>query len=396
MMEAMSEATLREIETAAVTIAGIARRTPVLEAGEISRRTGAPVKLKAECLQATGSFKVRGALNAIAALTEAELSAGVVAASAGNHAQAVAAAAGQAGAHADLFMPAGAPLAKLAAVRRRGGEVHLVPGSFGDADEAAHAFASSSGATLVPAFDHPAVVAGQGTIGLEIADQAPGSTLVVVPVGGGALAAGIAIAVKAKLEGVRVVGVQAENRAPATICDGIAVKQPGEMTEPLMARWVDEVVTVSDDEAAEAMVLLLERSKLVVEGAGAVGVGALLSGRVKAAADDEVCVVLSGGNVDATRLTECIALGETVAGRRIVVSVVLPDRPGALAGLLRVVAEQGANVIDVEHLREGLELHVGETGITLVLQTKGPEHSAELLSAVEAEGFAGPPRTRFT
>jgi len=396
MMEAMSEATLREIETAAVTIAGIARRTPVLEAGEISRRTGAPVKLKAECLQATGSFKVRGALNAIAALTEAELSAGVVAASAGNHAQAVAAAAGQAGAHADLFMPAGAPLAKLAAVRRRGGEVHLVPGSFGDADEAAHAFASSSGATLVPAFDHPAVVAGQGTIGLEIADQAPRTNLVLIPVGGGALAAGIAIAVKAKLEGVRVVGVQAENRATATICDGIAVKQPGEMTEPLMARWVDEVVTVSDDEAAEAMVLLLERSKLVVEGAGAVGVGALLSGRVKAAADDEVCVVLSGGNVDATRLTECIALGETVAGRRIVVSVVLPDRPGALAGLLRVVAEQGANVIDVEHLREGLELHVGETGITLVLQTKGPEHSAELLSAVEAEGFAGPPRTRFT
>ena len=396
MMEAMSEATLREIETAAVTIAGIARRTPVLEAGEISRRTGAPVKLKAECLQATGSFKVRGALNAIAALTEAELSAGVVAASAGNHAQAVAAAAGQAGAHADLFMPAGAPLAKLAAVRRRGGEVHLVPGSFGDADEAAHAFASSSGATLVPAFDHPAVVAGQGTIGLEIADQAPRTNLVLIPVGGGALAAGIAIAVKAKLEGVRVVGVQAENRAPATICDGIAVKQPGEMTQPLMDRWVDEVVTVSDDEAAEAMVLLLERSKLVVEGAGAVGVGALLSGRVKAAADDEVCVVLSGGNVDATRLTECIALGETVAGRRIVVSVVLPDRPGALAGLLRVVAEQGANVIDVEHLREGLELHVGETGITLVLQTKGPEHSAELLSAVEAEGFAGPPRTRFT
>ncbi|MDQ3571685.1 MAG: pyridoxal-phosphate dependent enzyme [Actinomycetota bacterium] len=392
----MSEPSLRAIEAAKATIAGVARRTPMLEAGEISRRAGAAVTLKAECLQATGSFKVRGAYNAIAALTEAEVRAGVVAASAGNHAQAVAAAAREAGARADLFMPAEAPLAKLAAVRRRAGNVHLVPGPFAAADEAAHAFASSSGATLVPAFDHPAVIAGQGTIGLEIADQAPETNLVLVPVGGGALAAGIAIAVKAKLDGARVVGVQAQKRAGATICDGIAVKDPGELTQPLLDRWLDDLVAVSDDEAAEAMVLLLERSKLVVEGAGAVGVGALLSGKVKLRAQDEVCAVLSGGNVDATRLTECIALGETVAGRRIVVSVVLPDRPGALAGLLRVVADQRANVIEVEHLREGLDLHVGETGITLVLQTKGPEHSAELLAAFDAEGFAVPPRTRFS
>ena len=226
----------------------------------------------------------------------------------------------------------------------------------------------------------------------------------LVPVGGGALVAGIAIAIKARLEGCRVVGVQAENCAPyleslaarrpigarsaGTICDGIAVKRPGDLTLPLVDEWVDEIVTVTDDEAAEAMVLLLERSKLVVEGAGAVGVAALLSGKVEAPASGAVCAVLSGGNVDATRLSECIALGETVAGRRVVVSVVMPDRPGALSGLLGVVAEQGANVIDVEHLREGLDLHVGETAITLVLQTKGRDHSAELLRAIESEGFA--------
>ncbi len=400
----MQAVTVREIEAAAGTIEGVARRTPVLEAGEVSRRVGAPVTLKAECLQATGSFKVRGAFNAIAALGDADLESGVVTASAGNHAQAVVAAARRMGARADLFIPAAAPLAKVAAVRRRGGEVHLVEGSYDEAAEAAREFAGSHGATFVPAFDHPAIVAGQGTIGLEIAAQAPETTLVLVPVGGGALVAGIAIAIKARHEGCRVVGVQAENCAPyleslaahkpigarsaGTICDGIAVKRPGDLTLPLVDEWVDEIVTVTDDEAAEAMVLLLERSKLVVEGAGAVGVAALLSGKVEAPAEGAVCAVLSGGNVDATRLSECIALGETVAGRRVVVSVVMPDRPGALSGLLGVVAEQGANVIDVEHLREGLDLHVGETAITLVLQTKGRDHSAELLRAIESEGFA--------
>ena len=385
----MATVGISDIEAAAETIRGVARRTPVLPAGELSRRVGATVRLKAECLQATGSFKVRGAFNAIAALGEEELASGVVAASAGNHAQAVATAAARAGAKADLFMPASAPLAKIAAVKRRRGEVHLVPGSFDDAAAEAARFASAEGSTVVPPFDHPAIVAGQGTVGVEIAEQVPEAGLVLVPVGGGALAAGVAIAVKARIRAVRVVGIRAEvgSRAKGTICDGIDVKRAGELTRPLLDEWLDEVVTVSDDEAAEAMVLLLERSKLVVEGAGAVGVAALMSGRVQAPADTEVCVVLSGGNVDPTRLAECIALGETVSGRRIVVSVVLPDRPGALAGLLRVVADRGANVIDVEHLREGLDLHVGETAITLVLQTKGPEHSAEVVAAMEAEGF---------
>ena len=393
--------TVDAIEAARERIAGMTRVTPLLEAGEVSRRVGAPVTLKAECLQATGSFKVRGAFNLLGGLGPAEIEAGVVTASAGNHAQAVVAAAKRAGTSADVFMPAGAPLAKIAAVRRRGAEVHLVEGVFDEAVDAASEFAAERGSALMPAFDHPAVIAGQGTMGLEVAEQDPGTRLVVVPLGGGALSAGIAIAIKARIPDCRVVGVQAENCAPyvtghrpigaraaATICDGIAVKRPGEVTGPLVERWLDEVVTVTDDEAAEAMVLLLERSKVVAEGAGAVGVAALLARRVEPPAEGTTCAILSGGNVDATRLAECIALGETAAGRRIVLSVVMPDRPGALAALLRMVAEHGANVIDVEHLREGVDLHVGETAITLVLQTKGPEHSAELLSAIDEAGFA--------
>ena len=404
MEGATRDITVDHVEQARERIAGFARVTPLLPAREISRRVGAEVTVKAECLQRTGSFKVRGAFNTLATLDPEEVASGVVTASAGNHAQAVVAAAKHAGTTADVFMPAQAPLAKVAAVRRRGGEVHLVEGSFDEAVEAAEVWSRERGATFMPAFDHPAVVAGQGTIGLEVAEQAPATRLVVVPVGGGALAAGIAIAVKAKLDGCRVIGVQAENCAPyidslkarrpigarsaVTICDGIAVKRPGDLTLPLVERWVDEVVTVSDDEAAEAMVLLLERSKLVTEGAGAVGVAAVLAGRVTPPAEGETCVILSGGNVDATRLAECIAMGETAAGRRMVVSFAMPDRPGALAGLLRIVAECGANVIDVEHLREGIDLHVGETAITLVLQTKGRDHSAEVLAAIDAEGFA--------
>ena len=391
------------IERAAALISGQVRETPVLVAGELSRRVGAPVVLKAECLQLTGSFKVRGAFHTIARLQRAELERGVVAASAGNHAQAVALAASRLGVAADLFMPAEAPLAKIAAVRRYDGEVRLVPGSYDEAAEEALRFAESEGRTLVPPFDHPDVVAGQGTVGLEIAAQAPETRLVLVPLGGGSLAAGTAIAIKSRVPEARVIGVQAEACAPYleslaahrpigarsayTICDGIAVKRPGQITLPLVERHLDGVVTVSDDEVAEAMVLLLERSKLVVEGAGAVGVAALNSGKVEPAASGQTCVVLSGGNVDATLLAECIRLGETAAGRRMVLFTVVPDRPGALAALLRVVAERGANVVDVEHIREGMELHVRETAIQLVLQTDGAEHSEQVLEAVREHGF---------
>lgn len=404
MSVAPETVTNADVEEAARLIAGHVRETPMLAAGELSRRIGTRVLLKAENLQLTGSFKARGATNTIRRLSPDELAAGVVAASAGNHAQAVAFAARDAGAHAVLVMPEQAPLAKVAAVRRYGGEVRLVEGGFDEAAAEARRLAEAQGMPLVHAFDQPLVVAGQGTVGLEIASQAPGVRLIVVPLGGGGLASGIGLAAAAALPDARVVGVQAEACAPYidslaarrpvgarsanTICDGIAVKRPGDFTLPIVERYVDEVVTVSDDEVAEAMVLLLERSKLVVEGAGAVAVAALMQGRVAAPADGEVCAVLSGGNVDASLLSEAIRLGETAAGRRMVLSTVVPDRPGALAGLLRVVAECGANVVDVEHLRDGIDLHVRETAIKLVLQTGGPDMNTELLESARAEGFS--------
>ncbi len=388
---------------AAVAGGELVRRTPVIAAGELSRRFGAPVSLKAECLQRTGSFKIRGAANAIAAIDPERLAKGVCAASAGNHAQAVTVAAGRHGARAEIFMPVSAPLAKVAAVRGHGGNVRLVDGDYDEAHVAARAYAEESGTTFIHAFDDPRVVAGQGTLGLEVAEQAPATRLIVVPLGGGGLAAGVGIAVSSRLPGTRVVGVQAEACAPYppslqahrplgarggnTICDGIAVKRPGELTLPLVARYVDEVVTVSDDEVAQAMVLVLERSKLVVEGAGAVAVAAILHGKVHPPAAGETCAVLSGGNVDASRLAECIRLGETAAGRRMVLVSVVPDRPGALAGLLRCVAEEGANVLDVTHLREGLDLHIRETVIRMVLQTDGREHGDAVLAAIRQHGF---------
>src|SRR3954451_13633608 len=393
--------TERDVEDAAALLGGRVRETPLLPAGELSRHVGARTLLKAENLQLTGSFKVRGALNTIARLSPEELECGVVAASAGNHAPAVAWAARGAGASAKLIMPAGAPLAKVAAVREYDGEVQLVDGSYDDAGAEARRLAEEAGRTLVPAFATASIVAGQGTAGLEIRRQDPDVRLVVVPLGGGGLSSGIAIALAGR---ARVVGVQAQACAPYpasieahepvgarsanTICDGIAVKRPGDFTLPLVERYLDEVVTVSDDEVAEAMVLLLERSKLVVEGAGAVAVAALMQGRVAAPAEGAVCAVLSGGNVDASLLSECIRLGETAAGRRVVLSTVVPDRPGALAGLLRVVAEHGGNVVDVEHLRDGIDLHVRETAIKLVLQTRGRDASQEIVDAALAEGFA--------
>jgi threonine dehydratase len=376
---------VRDVEEAARTIAGRVRETPALPAGELSRRVGARVVLKAENLQVTGSFKARGATNMIRRLSDRALRAGVVAASAGNHAQAVAWAAREAGARAVLVMPEEAPVSKVAAVRQYGGEVRLHGGNYDDAHDEAARVAQREGLTPVHAFDTAEV------------------RLVVVPLGGGGLISGIALALAELVPEARVVGVQAEACAPYidslaahrpigarsanTICDGIAVKRPGDFTLPLVERHVDEVVTVSDDEVAEAMVLLLERSKLVVEGAGAVAVAALMQGRVTAPEDGSVCAVLSGGNVDASLLSECIRLGETHAGRRVVLSTVVPDRPGALAGLLRVVAEHGGNVFDVEHLRDGVDLHVRETAIKLVLQTRGPEATQEIVDAARADGF---------
>jgi threonine dehydratase len=377
---------IAEIEAAARTIAGHIRDTPVLPARAISDRLGAAVLVKAENLQRTGSFKVRGAVNKVAALGRDELERGLVAASAGNHAQAVAVAGRGRDASVLVVMPADAPLAKVEAVRGYGAEVRFVDGDYDAAAVLAGELAAGEGMTLIPPFDDVDVIAGQGTVGLEIAAQAPDTGTVVVPIGGGGLAAGVGIAIKERLPGARVVGVVAERRAAGTICDGIAIKQPGEVTRPLLDRYLDEVVSVSDDEVAEAVVLLLERSKLVVEGAAAASVAALLAGHV-GPGGGEVCAVLSGGNVDATRLTECIRLGETAAGRRLVFSTVVSDQPGELARLLEEVAATGANVLDVVHIREGVDLHVRETGIRLVLQTDGRGHGESVLEAVRGHGF---------
>jgi threonine dehydratase len=389
--------TPEDVERAAEAVAGHVRETPVLPAARLSKEAGGTIALKAENLQVTGSFKVRGAVNRLAALSEEERRVGVVAGSAGNHAQALAWSARTLGTRATLYMPAEAPLAKVAAVREYGGEVEFVDGSYDDAANAARDAAAADGRVLVHAFDDPLVVAGQGTLGLELLRQVPDLRKVVVPLGGGGLIAGIALAVKHAIPEARVVGVQSEACAPyagshpaqalSTICDGIAVKHPGQLTAPLVARLVDHVVTVSDDETAQAMVTLLENSKLVVEGAGAVAVAALMHGRVAPAPDGTTVAVLSGGNVDASLLVEAIRLGETAAGRRMVLATKIPDRPGGLATLLAVVARQGANVLDVEHLRDGMDLHVRETAVQLVLQTRGPDHDDAILDAVRSAGY---------
>lgn len=389
--------TAADVERAAAAVTGYTRETPVLPATRLSRRTGGTIWLKAENLQVTGSFKVRGAINRLSALTDDERRAGVIAASAGNHAQAVAWAARKLGTKATLYMPAEAPLAKIAAVHEYGGEVELVEGGFDDAVGTAREAAAKDGRVIVHAFDDPLVVAGQGTVGLELVRQIQDTRLVVVPIGGGGLSSGVALVVKESYPNARIVGVQSEVCAPyagseptggrSTICDGIAVKKPGEITAPLVARLVDEVVTVSDDEAAQAMVMLLERSKQVVEGAGAVGVAALMHGHVKPAAEGATVAILSGGNVDATLLVEAIRLGETSAGRRMVLATKIPDRPGGLATLLAIVARLGANVLDVEHLRDGMDLHVRETAVQLVLQTRGPDHDWQIVEAVREAGY---------
>ena len=374
-----------EIKRAAEAAGGFVRETPVLPATSLSRRVGGTVVLKAENLQRTGSFKVRGVLTKLAALGPEGRANGVIAASAGNHAQAVAWSATHHGVRSVVYMPAGAPLAKIAAVRDYGGEVELVDGVLEDAVHAALAAADEQGLAFVHPYDDPVVVAGQGTCGLELTRQVPDLRLVVIPLGGGGLASGVAIAVKSADPDVRVVAVRPESTN--TICDGIAVKKPGQVTGPLLDQYVDEIVTVSDDEAAQAMVLLLERSKQVVEGAGAVGVAALMHGRIDAPHEGATVAILSGGNVDAGLLVEAIRLGETAAGRRIVLATTIPDRPGGLAKLLGLVAELGANVVDVEHLRDGMDLHVRETAVQLVLQTRGPEHDEQIVEAVRDAGF---------
>jgi threonine dehydratase len=381
-----SPVTADDIRAARPGVATTARRTPVLSTRTFSERAGGIVALKAENLQRTGSFKVRGAGAKLTALGEEGCAAGVVGASAGNHAQALAAAARTLGVRCEVFVPADAPIAKTEAARGQGAIVHLGGASVDECVLIAQERAREGGLAFVHPFDDRDVVAGQGTLGLELLEEIPDLARVVIPVGGGGLCSGVAIAVKSARPEVEVIGVQVADTS-LTIADGIAVKAPGELTSRLLDQWVDDMAIVGEDETAEAMVLLMERCKLVVEGAGAVGVAALLGGQVAPAARGTTVAVLSGGNVDPGLLASIARRHETEVGRRLVLLTRVADRPGALAGLLACVADTGANIVHVSHHREGLNLHVRETGVELVLETRGHEHAKRVMERLQASGY---------
>ncbi len=396
-MDPPESVSLATIRAAHQRLAEVVWRTPVLSPQALLEVTGSTLYFKAENLQTTGAFKIRGAANKLLSLDAAQRASGVAVASAGNHALAVAYAAHQLRFPTWVFMPEDAPLTKIDAVRRWTPNVRLVPGGYDDAQAAAGRFAGEEGLSVIPPFDDPDVIAGQGTVGLEVVENLGDVSTIVVPVGGGGLLAGVATCVRALVPRVRIVGVQVEGyaslvpggssdgEAGRTICDGIAVKRPGELTSRLIQELVDEVVVVSDDDAAQAMVTLLDHANLVVEGAGAVGLAAIQTGKVTA--DEKTCVLLTGGNVDSSLLTECIRRGETAAGRRLIIRTVLTDRPGALLELLRVVAGHDANILGIEHLRDGIDLHVRQSAVQLVLETKGPDEASSMVEAIRAAGF---------
>jgi threonine dehydratase len=400
---ARSLVTAEDVLAARPAVEALARRTPVLSSRTISERAGGVVALKAENLQRSGSFKVRGAAAKLAALGPEGRARGVVCASAGNHAQAVAAAAREYGIPCEVYVPLDAPLAKVDAAVGQGAIVHSGGDSVDACVELARERSARDGLAFVHPFDDPDVVAGQGSLGLELLEDVPDLARVVIPVGGGGLCSGTAIAIKATRPEVEVIGVQVAACAPypeslrrgepvpadsaLTIADGIAVKHPGELTLELLRRHVDEIVVVGEDETAAAMVLLMERGKLVVEGAGAVGVAALLGGQVRAAPRGTTIAVLSGGNVDAGLLAAAARRAETEAGRRLVLLTRVADRPGNLARLLDCVAGTGANIVDVAHVREGLDLHVRETAIELVLETRGTRDAERVVATLRDGGY---------
>jgi len=397
--------TLADFERAQHTVARVARRTPMESSRFLAELVGAPVHLKCENLQRTGSYKIRGAFNRISSLSDEERARGVVAASAGNHAQGVAFAARELGIRATIFMPVGVALPKLEATRAYGADVVLRGDSVGETMEAAAAFAAETGAVLIPPFDHPDVIAGQGTVGLEILDQVPDATTIIVPIGGGGLAAGIASAAKQRAaelgRTIRVVGVQAANAAPyipslesgeptrvpvvPTIADGIAVYRPGELNFDIIREVIDEVVTVTEDDIARALLVLLERAKLVVEPAGAVGVAALMTGAIRA--DGPTVVVLSGGNIDPLLMQRVIAHGLAASDRYLTLRIGLPDRPGQLARIAELLAEANANVIEVLHTRHGSGMQISEVALQLSVETRGPAHRAEVVEVLRRAGY---------
>jgi len=385
------------IEAARLAGIGVVKRTPITESAALSERYGGNVVFKAENLQRTGSFKIRGAMSKLASLGDA-LKNGVVAGSAGNHAQSIAFAARHHNVPCEIFVPAGASLSKMEAARSYGAILSEGGDTLSDAVAAAQGRADAMGMNFCHPYDDPVVVAGQATLGLELLEDISDLSLVIIPLGGGGLTGGVAMALKTFNPKIRVIGVQVRACAPyagfpppdgpiVTLADGIAVKMPGAFTRPLIERYVDEIVVVEEDLVADAMVLLMDRGKLYVEGGGAVGVSALMSGQVKPAQTGTTCVVLSGGNVDLGLVPGLIRRNETKAGRRLILFVRISDRPGGLARLLTLFAETGANLVEVEHVREGVSLHVRETGIQAVLEVRGREQADEVLAAVRNAGY---------
>ena len=376
---------------------GVVEHTPVTPSAYLSEQFGGQIILKAENLQRTGAFKIRGAINKLHRLGELKKN-GVVAGSAGNHAQGLAFAARHFGVKCEIFIPVGASISKVSACKGYGGIVLDGGESIETAVASAKARALETGMAFCHPYDDVDVVAGQGTLGLELLEDIQDLAQVIIPLGGGGLLSGTALAIKQQNPNVKIIGVQISSCAPyiygnaptgpvPTLADGIAVKQPGDVTRPLIENWVDELVDVDEDSVADAMMILLERSKMYVEGGGAVGVSALLASRVKPAKKGKTCVVLSGGNVDMGLMPNLIRRHETKAGRRALLFARVSDRPGALAEFLKVVAKAGANIIEVSHVREGLNLHVRETGLQVVIEVRGRDHTSEIITICKTAGF---------
>ena len=394
---------LSDVRAARERVDGVARHTPLERSRTFSDMSGADVRLKLENFQRTGAFKIRGAMNRIATLSEAEREAGVVTASAGNHAQGVALAAQRAGVDATVVMPKFAPVSKVKATRGYGASVRLEGVDYDEAQAYAHQLEREEDRTYVHAFDDPVVMAGQGTLGLEIVDDCPELDTVVVPIGGGGLISGVAVAVKEQLPDARVVGVQAEGAASAaksleagevteidsvdTIADGIATRAVGGETLEVMAEYVDEVVTVDDREIALALTLLLERAKTLVEGAGAVALAAVLSEAFEYDDGETIVAALCGGNIDLNRLGTVIRRGLVQMGRYLKITVSLKDRPGELERVSSIVARTGANVYAVHHDRTSRDVAVNAAELELELETDDAEHAADIVDALEADGY---------
>ena len=394
---------LSDVVEARGRVAETSRRTPLDYSHTFSDMTGAEVHLKLENFQRTGSFKIRGATNRIATLSEAEQAGGVVTASAGNHAQGVALAATRNGVDSTIVMPEHAPISKIEATERYGARVVLHGSDYNEAQEKAHGIERDEDRTYVHAFDDPLVMAGQGTIGLEIHDELPDVETVVVPIGGGGLIAGVATALKAKNPDIRIVGVQAAGASSVaeslnkgrvveipevdTIADGIATRSVGERTFEVIEERVDEVVTVTDSEIAVALTYLLERAKTLVEGAGGIALAALLADTFEYEADEVIVPLLSGANIDMNMLTTVVMRGLVETGRYVKFRTVLKDRPGALGDLLDVISERQANIYGIQHDRTSRDIAMNAAEVEMDLETRGPEHVADLLDALEGAGF---------